>query len=151
MLLATNASFARFCFLKAWRLRPSVIVDADTPAPERKLLYTRGGCVFVTSRILVVDLLHGRAERGKVAGVLLLHAHRVWEDSLEAWALQLFSEQNPSGFIKAFSDDPEALTSGFDRLGKVMRVARVPKLYLWPRFQIHMARDFGQTLSARGH
>ena len=118
-----------------------VVVDADMPAPERKLLYTHGGCVFVTSRILVVDLLHGRIERGSASGVLLLHAHRVWEDSLEAWAVCMFKEQNPAGFVKAFSDDPEALTSGFDRLGKVMRAARVPKLYLWPRFQVHMARD----------
>jgi DNA excision repair protein ERCC-4 len=66
-----------------------VVIDANVPAPERKTLYLRGGCVFVTSRILVVDLLHGRLGRGSVAGVLLLHAHRVWEDSLEAWAVQV--------------------------------------------------------------
>ena len=122
-----------------------VVIDAELPAPERKLLYARGGCVFVTSRIVVVDLLNGRIERGCAAGILLLHTHRVWEDSLEAWAVQLFAEQNPSGFVKAFSDDPEALTSGFDRLGKVMRAARVPKLYLWPRFQVHMAQDLSRS------
>ena len=40
-----------------------------------------------------------------------------------------------TGFVKAFSDNPVAFTSGFCRVERVMKSLFVRKLYLWPRFQ----------------
>ena len=39
-----------------------------------------------------------------------------------------------TGFIKAFSDHPQAFTRGFFQVEKVMKNLFVRKLYLWPRY-----------------
>lgn len=42
----------------------------------REALYQGGGVLFVTSRILVVDLLKNQCPADKVTGVLVFNAHR---------------------------------------------------------------------------
>ena len=124
------------------------VVDADTGAPARQRLYARGGCLIITSRIIIVDMLAGRVAGGplkptapQIAGFLVANAHHVTETSTEAFILRLYRERGGTGFIKAFSDDPETLASGFNRVENTLRALRVPKLYLWPRFHVLLARD----------
>lgn len=38
------------------------------------------------------------------------------------------------GFIRAFSDNPNAFAAGFNRIEKVMKALRVRRLLLFPRF-----------------
>jgi DNA excision repair protein ERCC-4 len=38
------------------------------------------------------------------------------------------------GFLRAFSDNPNAFASGFNRIEKVMKALRVRRLLLFPRF-----------------
>lgn len=45
-------------------------------AAERQALYASRSCLFVTTRILVVDQLSGRISGGQVAGMVVLNAHR---------------------------------------------------------------------------
>jgi len=40
-----------------------------------------------------------------------------------------------TGFVKAFSDNAIAFTSGFCKVERIMKSLFVRKLYLWPRFQ----------------
>jgi len=40
-----------------------------------------------------------------------------------------------TGFVKAFSDNSVAFTSGFCKVERIMKSLFVRKLYLWPRFQ----------------
>ena len=42
----------------------------------REALYLGGGVLFITSRILVVDLLKKQCPVDKVAGILVFNAHR---------------------------------------------------------------------------
>ena len=42
----------------------------------RDLLYLKGGVLFVTSRILVVDLLKRQCPAESVSGILVYNAHR---------------------------------------------------------------------------
>lgn len=51
-------------------------VTADVPAAERQALYAGHSCLFVTTRILVVDLLSGRVAAGQIAAMVVLNAHR---------------------------------------------------------------------------
>lgn len=51
-------------------------VTADVAATERASLYASRACLFVTTRILVVDLLSGRVSADQIAGLLVLNAHR---------------------------------------------------------------------------
>ena len=68
------------------------IITSDTV--HRESLYLKGGVLFVTSRILVVDLLKKTCPVDKVAGLIVLHAERVTDESCETFILQLFRQDN---------------------------------------------------------
>ncbi|XP_066301514.1 DNA repair endonuclease XPF-like [Branchiostoma lanceolatum] len=108
---------------------------------DRKALYLSGGVLFVTSRILVVDMLTDRIPVDLITGVLVYRAHRIIESCQEAFILRLYRQKNKQGFIKAFSDAPTAFHSGMCQVERVMKNLFVRKLYLWPRFHASI-QDF---------
>ena len=55
------------------------------------MIYKRGGVVFITSRILVVDLLRRQCPVDRVAGVLVWNGHK-----LVSSLLSLLSPLSPS-------------------------------------------------------
>ncbi|KAM6951362.1 DNA repair endonuclease XPF [Aplochiton taeniatus] len=110
-------------------------VTSDVPSGERYDVYTQGGVLFVTSRILVVDFLTDRIPANLITGVLVYRAHKIIESCQEAFILRLFRQKNKTGFIKAFTDKATAFSTGFCQVERVMRNLFVKKLYLWPRFQ----------------
>lgn len=110
-------------------------VTSDIQSAERYNVYTGGGVLFVTSRILVVDFLTDRIPAHLISGILVYRAHKIIESCQEAFILRLFRQKNKTGFIKAFTDKATAFSSGFCQVERVMRNLFVKKLYLWPRFQ----------------
>lgn len=110
-------------------------VTSDIQSTERYNVYTEGGVLFVTSRILVVDFLTDRIPAHLISGILVYRAHKIIESCQEAFILRLFRQKNKTGFIKAFSDKAISFSSGFCQVERVMRNLFVKKLYLWPRFQ----------------
>ncbi|XP_035515235.1 DNA repair endonuclease XPF [Morone saxatilis] len=110
-------------------------VTSDVQSTERYNVYTEGGVLFVTSRILVVDFLTDRIPADLISGILVYRAHKIIESCQEAFILRLFRQKNKTGFIKAFTDKATAFSSGFCQVERVMRNLFVKKLYLWPRFQ----------------
>lgn len=91
-------------------------VSAEVPAADRVAHYAAGRACFVTSRILVVDLLSGRLPPRRVAGLLVLNAQRAADASGEAFAVRLYRQGNPRGWMRAFSDNAGALTAGFNKV-----------------------------------
>ncbi|CAL8302324.1 unnamed protein product [Lota lota] len=110
-------------------------VTSDIQSTERYDVYTQGGVLFVTSRILVVDFLTDRIPADLISGILVYRAHKIIESCQEAFILRLFRQKNKTGFIKAFTDKATAFSSGFCQVERVMRNLFVKKLFLWPRFQ----------------
>uniref|UniRef100_A0A3P8TXW4 Excision repair cross-complementation group 4 n=1 Tax=Amphiprion percula TaxID=161767 RepID=A0A3P8TXW4_AMPPE len=109
-------------------------VTSDVQSAERYNVYTEGGVLFVTSRILVVDFLTDRIPAHLISGFLVYRAHKIIESCQEAFILRLFRQKNKTGFIKAFTDKATAFSSGFCQVERVMRNLFVKKLYLWPRY-----------------
>ncbi|XP_063621572.1 DNA repair endonuclease XPF isoform X1 [Cydia splendana] len=101
---------------------------------EREKVYLEGGVQFVSTRILVVDLLKQRVPVAKITGIIVLRAHTVLESCQEAFALRLYRQHNKTGFVKAFSSSPISFTFGYHQVEKVMRAVFVTELFLWPRF-----------------
>uniref|UniRef100_A0A8C8R519 DNA repair endonuclease XPF n=1 Tax=Pelusios castaneus TaxID=367368 RepID=A0A8C8R519_9SAUR len=99
-------------------------------------VYTQGGVLFATSRILVVDFLTDRIPSNLITGILVYKAHRIIESCQEAFILRLYRQKNKKGFIKAFTDNAIAFNTGFCHVERVMRNLFVRKLYLWPRFHV---------------
>ena len=120
----------------------------------RQELYKQGGLISVTSRILVVDMLQGDVPVHLITGLLILHAEKysftrsfclAWLQMLihctsritslvnEAFIVRLFREKNKNGFIKAFTDQPEHVTSGLSPLKNVMKELQLRRVHLYPR------------------
>ncbi|XP_042554356.1 DNA repair endonuclease XPF [Dipodomys spectabilis] len=111
-------------------------VTNEITSNSRYEVYTRGGVIFATSRILVVDFLTDRIPSDLITGILVYRAHRIIESCQEAFILRLFRQKNKRGFIKAFTDNAIAFDTGFCHVERVMRNLFVRKLYLWPRFHV---------------
>ncbi|KIM73439.1 hypothetical protein PILCRDRAFT_829181, partial [Piloderma croceum F 1598] len=80
----------------------------------------------------VVDMLQSDILIDLITGILVLHAEKVTALSLEAFIVRLHREKNTTGFLKAFSDQPEHITFGMSPLKNIMKELQLRKIY--PRF-----------------
>ncbi|KAI9804998.1 MAG: hypothetical protein M1833_006301 [Piccolia ochrophora] len=119
----------------------SLINTDSVSVGTRVKMYSMGGIFSITSRILIVDVLSKLLNPETITGVIVLHAERVIATSLEAFILRIYRQQNKTGFLKAFSDNPEPLTTGFSPLTTMMRNLFLRKPSLWPRFHISVANS----------
>lgn len=122
----------------------TVISGEGMTADKRKQVYETGGIVSITSRIFVVDFLSEILSPNEVNGLFVLHAETIKETSNESFIVNLYRDQNEWGFIKAFSDDPEAFT-GFTPLYTRLKNLKLSNTLLWPRFHV----DVIESLSFR--
>ncbi|KAJ7544180.1 hypothetical protein O6H91_09G067800 [Diphasiastrum complanatum] len=113
-----------------------VEINNEYTGSERLTCYTAGGSFFVTSRILIVDMLNERVPLQRVAGIIVNNAHRITESCAEAFIVRLYRIANKSGFIRAFSDRAQGMRLGFLRTERIMKSLFVKKLLLWPRFHL---------------
>lgn len=107
----------------------------------REKMYSGGGIFSITSRILIVDFLSGLLDPATVTGLVVLHAERVAATSLEAFIVRIFRQKNKKGFLKAFSDQPEPFTMGFQPLTSILRNLFLRKPVLYPRFHVTVAKS----------
>lgn len=114
--------------------RLPLVVNAECSSNEREIMYLEGGVLFISGRILVVDLLKNRVPLHLVTGILVYRAHNILNAYQEAFALRLYRQNNKTGFIKAFTSSSLAFTVGFSKVERIMKALFVKKLYLWPRF-----------------
>lgn len=122
--------------------RGLTVVNTDyTNVGNREKMYARGGIYSITSQILVVDLLTNLLNVEKITGLVVLHADKVVATSLEAFVLRIYRQKNKVGFLKAFSDNPDPFTTGFNPLAKMMRNLFLRKASLWPRFHVAVAQS----------
>ncbi|CAJ1928749.1 unnamed protein product [Sphenostylis stenocarpa] len=116
-------------------------ITADLPAHHRHSLYSSGNAFFITPRILIVDLLTNKLPTSKIAGILVLNAHSLSETSTEAFIVRIFRSLNRGAYVRAFSDKPHAMVSGFAKAERTMKCLHVRKLHLWPRFQVYVSQE----------
>lgn len=120
----------------ASRARGLTLVNTDLMSVgTREKLYAQGGIFSITTQILVVDMLSGLLAPETITGMIVLHSDKVVATSTEAFALRLYRQKNKDGFLKAFSDAPEAFTMGFNPLATRMRNLFLRKASFWPRYQ----------------
>lgn len=54
--------------------------------------------------------------------------------ALEAFIVRLYREKNTTGFLKAFSDQPEHITSGLSPLRNIMKELQLRTVHIYPRY-----------------
>ncbi|VFQ66392.1 unnamed protein product [Cuscuta campestris] len=116
-------------------------ITSELPAHHRLSLYTSGGIFFITARILIVDLLTHRLPTTSLAGIIILNAHSISDISTEAFIVRIIRSTNRSLYIRAFSDRPHAMVSGFAKAERTLKCLFIKKLHLWPRFQVYVSQD----------
>ncbi|KAG6917271.1 hypothetical protein DXG01_003219 [Tephrocybe rancida] len=111
------------------------VVGYETGSKDRQALYKRGGLISITSQILVVDMLQSDIPTHLITGIIVLHAEKVSPLVLEAFIVRLYREKNKNGFLKAFTDEPEHITSGLSPLKNIMKELQLRTVHIYPRFQ----------------
>ncbi|GAA5948325.1 hypothetical protein JCM10213_000091 [Rhodosporidiobolus nylandii] len=109
-------------------------VGFETGEAQREKMYKDGGLFSVTSRILIVDMLKGVIPVNLITGLVVLHAEEVKPTSQEAFVVRIFRQHNKVGFIKAFSDRPEAFTFGLSPLQTTLMQLKLREVIIVPRF-----------------
>jgi DNA excision repair protein ERCC-4 len=81
---------------------PTKITTETHSQAQRTEAYLRGGCFFITSRILVVDMLTDRIPIDLITGILVFNAHKIIDSCQETFVLRMFRQKNKvkSFFIK---------------------------------------------------
>ncbi|KAK0178142.1 hypothetical protein PV328_002119 [Microctonus aethiopoides] len=121
--------------LKRMEVKPlPKVITAHNTSNDREITYLEGGVLFISGRIIVVDLLKNRVPLNLVTGILVYRAHKIMNSYQEAFALRLYRKNNKTGFIKAFTNSALAFTTGYSKVERIMKTLFVKKLYLWPRF-----------------
>lgn len=111
-------------------------INTDTVAVSlRQKLYKKTGIFSVTSRILIVDLISGLLDGSQITGLIVLHAEKISPITVEGFIVRAYRQHNKNGFLKAFSDAPEAFAGGFAPLAGTLRSLFLRKTSLYPRFQ----------------
>lgn len=121
---------------------PTILTNEAGQSKERAPLYQQGGVFVITSRILIVDLLTATIDSKQIDGLLVAHAEQVTETSTEAFIIRIIQSQrqfggppnNSAAFVKAISESPEQVMSGFSKVDKILKALHVQRLYLYPRF-----------------
>ncbi len=76
----------------------------------------------ITARCAVTDLLQNRLRPLRVSGLIFDDAHNISDDSVEAFVSKLYRDGNAKGWIKAFTDSPYEVVTGYSKTEKVMTV-----------------------------
>ncbi|XP_028967162.1 DNA repair endonuclease XPF [Galendromus occidentalis] len=116
----------------------------DTNA--RTKLYKEGGVLFVTSRILIGDLLNERIPIEHVTGFIVNNAETVQNSQQDLFILRLYRDKNRTGFVKALSSKAPAFTQEFMQLTRVMSRLYVRHLILYPRFHESVKESLNESL-----
>lgn len=73
------------------------VINNDITPTERRDMYREGGCYFITSRILIVDLLDNTLDPSICHGLLVFDAHKISETSIESFIIRVYRENNRTG------------------------------------------------------
>ncbi|KAL6544077.1 DNA repair endonuclease uvh1 [Orobanche gracilis] len=115
-------------------------ITSDLPTHHRFSLYTSGGIFFITARILIVDLLTQRLPATSIAGIILLNCHSLSDTSTDAFIVRILRSSNRSVYVRAFSDCPHSMVSGFAKAERILKCLFLRRLHLWPRFQVYVSQ-----------
>jgi DNA excision repair protein ERCC-4 len=120
-------------------------INAETNQKTRSGIYSAGGVVSVTLRILVVDMLNKIIPTIHIHGILIYNAHSIQSYSILSFILKIYRTANKTGFIKALSDQPEIFCEGINGLERRMKMLQVNNLNIYPRFHLSIKRDLDFT------
>uniref|UniRef100_A0A834RCI2 DNA repair endonuclease XPF n=1 Tax=Sarcoptes scabiei TaxID=52283 RepID=A0A834RCI2_SARSC len=124
--------------------RPKQISYSSEKSSDRRKIYLDGGVFFISSRLLLTDMLTKRIPFESISGIIVVNAHRIMKDCHMRFILRLYRMNNKTGFITALSQTAHNFVGSFGRLEKMMRWLFVGSLFLWPRFESKVIKSLSE-------
>jgi DNA excision repair protein ERCC-4 len=107
----------------------SAVITGETPTEQREALYSAGGVVTVTCRVVLSDILCLRLDAALINLVIVPRAHEVNDTSNEAFFVRLFRERNGTGSLIALTDKPHGIS-----IEQIVKTLYLSDTVLIPRF-----------------
>ena len=73
--------------------------------------------------------------------------YSVSPSSSETFIARLYREKNKTGFLKAFTDQPEHITSGMSPLRVILKELQLRTVHIYPRFHQEVSESLGRDRS----
>ena len=110
-----------------------LFINNEIGIEERMQLYLHPRCYFITSRILLMDILSKKLDLRHIHGIIICNAHHYHEVSMEAFIIRLYRQINKLGFIYAFSEESDQLSREYGSLTRLLKYMYLRKMYVYPR------------------
>jgi DNA excision repair protein ERCC-4 len=117
-------------------------ITGETSITARDKIYTTGGVVIVTERVLLSDLLSNRLDAALITMMLIPRVHALSETSNEAFIARIFRERNHKGLLIALTEKPHVIASCLDH---IVRFLFLSDIVAFPRFHQVVQESLSQT------
>ncbi|KAI3386382.1 hypothetical protein SNEBB_004498 [Seison nebaliae] len=120
------------------------VINSNISIKDRIDIYKLGGLIFISSRILVVDILLERLDLKRTNGFLVNNAEKCqMMNDQTSFILHLYREKNEKGFIRSFASNPLQLTKPYSmlKLEMIMNKLNISALILLPRFHCDVQKE----------
>lgn len=122
------------------------MITGETSTNQRERIYSSGGIVTVTARVLLSDLLACRLDAGLIRLIILTRAHEASDTSNEAFLIRVFRERNGSGLFIGLTEKPQAIS-----VEVFVKTFLVSDVILVPRFHEVCLQSMTKDLPIRQH
>lgn len=110
-------------------------IRGDVSAQDRQHMYLQGGCIAITARVLVADLLSNICPFKAITGLLINNADQICKLANLSFVVEIVQRNNPDAFIRGFSENAEKFSDAVTSLALTMQRLFVSKVSIWPRYQ----------------
>lgn len=107
-------------------------LDGTVLAHEREKMYIQGGIYFVSSRIVLVDLLTSKVVPELISGVIIVNAHRITKDYNIPLFIKLLRSRASMAFIKAITDNVSSMKCR-ENLNFLLKSLFTKDCFIFPR------------------
>ncbi|CRG85370.1 DNA repair endonuclease, putative [Plasmodium relictum] len=99
---------------------------------ERIEMYIKRGVYFISSNVLLIDLLTFKIIPEIIDGIFICKNHKLIYNMKEIFIIEIFRKRNKFGFIKGISNNKKLINS--QHISNIARKLFIKKIYCYPRF-----------------
>ncbi|MEN2496021.1 MAG: DNA repair endonuclease XPF, variant 2 [Marteilia pararefringens] len=137
LIIGATENDKEFLMQRICKISPSNSITSITSkvnAKERNLVYSRGGIHFVTSRLLIIDILKENIPLEALGGIIVFNAEKLIGMCAESFIVSEVHKKCKNGFIKALSNCPNAFGLSMNSLMHCLSNLRLRSVSLYPRY-----------------
>ncbi|KYN97443.1 putative DNA repair endonuclease [Plasmodium gaboni] len=108
----------------------------DQKSHERIEMYIKRGVYFISSNVLLIDLLTFKIIPEIIDGIFICKNHRLIYNMKEIFIIELYRKRNKFGFIKGISNNKKLINH--QHIVNLAQKLYMKRIYCYPRFHKHI-------------